>query len=470
MIGKFNASILILFILMLFIMFDSSVYCQDSERDSSAVNAIKLSQGCQLILDSRLDLADTQSIEIISGIREVLLTIQSLIPADSVTINLEITNDPFLVLPEWGVGGVGPSPQVATVYFDPDNPNFRVEYIIQGLSHELYHSSRGRMPRWYMSLLELFINDGLADQFMVEVFKCEQAPPFLALTEEQTLHYMNMVRPIIRNKLDSWYDCVPWFWGRSGDEPIPRWTGFTIGSKIAKNYLKAHPEARASSLVLTSAEEIARSTPELIDETQTENDKVTSIDEPLIACNTYGSFTDTRDGETYKTIQIGNQIWMAENLDYKTNHGTWVYDNDNSNSSTHGRLYDWEAAHKACPTGWHLPSDEEWKQLEMHLDMSQSDADTFGLRGVNAGTKLQSASGWNSGGKGTNEGCFLALPSGYRFTNGDFYDIGYSAYFWTSTEFNRTRAWFRSLGCESGDVGRNITRKSFGFSVRCVKD
>jgi uncharacterized protein (TIGR02145 family) len=321
-----------------------------------------------------------------------------------------------------------------------------------------------------MSLLELFVNDGLADQFMVEVFNCEQAPPFLALTEEQTLHYMNMVKPEIRNRLDSWDDCVPWFWGRSGDEPIPRWTGFTIGSRIVKNYLQAHPEVRASSLVLTSAEEIVSSTPELKHETQTGSIEITSIDEPSIPTNTYGSLTDKRDGKIYKTIQIGSQVWMAENLNYETNHSTWAYDNDNIKSTAYGRLYSWEEAHKACPSGWHLPSDEEWKQLEVYLDMSQADADTFGLRGANVGTKLKSTSGWNSGGIGTNECYFLALPSGYRFTNGDLYDTGYGAYFWTSSEFDGNQAWFRSLGYDGGAVGRNVARKGLGFSVRCVKD
>jgi uncharacterized protein (TIGR02145 family) len=281
---------------------------------------------------------------------------------------------------------------------------------------------------------------------------------------------MNKVKPQIRDKLDSWDDCVPWFWGRSGDEPIPHWAGFAIGSRIVKDYLKAHPEARASSLVLTSAEEIVGSTPGLRYETQTGDIEITSIGEPSIPPDRYGSFTDTRDCKTYRTLRIGNQIWMADNLDYDTGHGTWVYDNDDSNPTTYGRLYNWEAAHEACPTGWHLPSDEEWKQLEMYLDMGQADADTFGLRGATVGTKLKSTIGWNSGGNGTNECYFLGLPGGYRFTNGDFYDMGYGAYFWTSSEFDGNQAWFRSLGYDGGDVGRNITRKGFGFSVRCVED
>jgi uncharacterized protein YjaZ len=239
-----------------------AAYSQDATQPVSSSIGLLLPHGCHLILDPRLESADSISTAIINGIREVLPQIQRLIPADSVTINLEMTNDPFLVLPDWGVGGVANSPQLASVYFDPDNPNFKVEYLLQGLSHELYHASRCRMPRWHMSLLELFINDGLADQFMVEVFKCEQAPPFQALAEEHIIHYLNMAKPAIRNRLPSWYDCVPWFWGRSGDEPLPRWTGFAVGSRIVKNYLEAHPEARASSLVLTSAEVIASATPE----------------------------------------------------------------------------------------------------------------------------------------------------------------------------------------------------------------
>jgi uncharacterized protein (TIGR02145 family) len=223
-------------------------------------------------------------------------------------------------------------------------------------------------------------------------------------------------------------------------------------------------------LVLTSAEVIASATPELAHETHSQDDKRTPIDKPLLSDSTYGSYMDTRDGKTYRTIRIGKQTWMADNLNYETGRGAWVYDNDNAALSNHGRLYNWEAAHEACFSGWHLPTDEEWKQLEMYLDMSQADADTFGLRGGNVGTELKSGRGWGAGGEGTNETCFSALPSGYRFTNGTCYDSGYGAYFWSSTALDETRAWFRSLGCDSGDVGRNATRKGFGFSVRCVKD
>ena len=95
-------------------------------------------------------------------------------------------------------------------------------------------------------------------------------------------------------------------------------------------------------------------------------EKVFTTLEPL-----QGTFTDSRDGNTYKWIEIGNQIWMAENLNFHANSGCWVYDNNPENADTYGRLYNWETARNVCPDGWHLPSDNEWKELEVYLGISQ---------------------------------------------------------------------------------------------------
>ncbi len=97
-----------------------------------------------------------------------------------------------------------------------------------------------------------------------------------------------------------------------------------------------------------------------------------------------GSFTDSRDGKVYKTVKIGTQTWMAENLAFKTESGCWAYDNDESNVAKYGRFYNWETSKKVCPAGWHLPSDKEWKTL----------TDFLGGENV-AGGKMKSKTDWN---------------------------------------------------------------------------
>ncbi len=445
---------------------ENRVYCQSTNQEVLSPKRVQLTQGCQLLLGPGLKLDDSIAGEIIKGIQKILPRIQNVIPADNVTIDLAINRG--YILPEAGVGGQANSSQNVWISFDPKNPNYKVEYLIQGLSHELHHAARLRMPRWHMSLLELMIMEGLADHFMNEIFNCSQPARSRALTEKEIRKVMIRLKPQIRNKLESWEACIPWMFGRGGDEPIPQWTGYTIGWKIVENYLNAHPDAKASSLFLTPSETIISATPELKHGVQKANNQIKSMDNSLKKMGSYGSFKDPRNGKTYKTIQIGNQIWMAENLDYQTENGSWLYDNNTINAS-YGRLYNWRTACTVCPDGWHLPSDEEWKQLEMFLKMNKSDADNFGLRGNHVGIKLKSTGGWKAGGKVTNESKFSALTGGYRFTSGDFYDMGYNAYFWTSTPFNGERAWFRSLGYENGDVGRNITLKSFGFSIRCFR-
>jgi uncharacterized protein (TIGR02145 family) len=180
--------------------------------------------------------------------------------------------------------------------------------------------------------------------------------------------------------------------------------------------------------------------------------------------------TDSRDGKKYKTIQIGDQVWMAENLNYETSSGSWVYDNNSSYASTYGRLYNWETANNVCPSGWHLPSDDEWKQLEMTIGMSQSDADDVDWRGTVEGTKLKATSGWNKNGNGTDEYGFTALPGGFRGWWGGFRDEGSFAYFWSSTAGDSGNAWFRELDSILEDVYRDSASKDYGFSVRCVRD
>jgi uncharacterized protein (TIGR02145 family) len=170
-----------------------------------------------------------------------------------------------------------------------------------------------------------------------------------------------------------------------------------------------------------------------------------------------GTFTDPRDGKTYKTITIGNQIWMAENLNYNAS-GSKCYDNNSANAQKYGRLYDWETAKRACPPGWHLPSDAEWTTLTDFVGGSST-----------AGTKLKSANGWNSDGNGTDEYGFSALPGGGK-SNGGFYSVGDSGNWWSATESTAAYAWYRSMNYNRADVYRNHSGKYFLLSVRCVQN
>ncbi len=183
----------------------------------------------------------------------------------------------------------------------------------------------------------------------------------------------------------------------------------------------------------------------------------------------YGTFKDPRDGQTYKTVKIGNQTWMAENLNYKTDN-SWTYNNNPANGKVYGRLYTWDAAKTACPDGWHLPSDDEWKTLEMFLGMSQSEADNTGFRGTDEGKKMKSTSGWSDNGNGTNSSGFNALPGGGRSSNGSFLNLGDYGYWWSASEDTGTHAWGRGLRYGADQVDRYNTNKVNSFSVRCLKN
>ena len=208
-----------------------------------------------------------------------------------------------------------------------------------------------------------------------------------------------------------------------------------------------------------------------------------------------GTVTDY-DGNVYQTVKIGDQWWMAENLKvihYRngdslpnvTDGGTWTYltsgaycayGNDANNVAVYGRLYNWYAvvdSRGIAPQGWHVPTDDDWKQLEMYLGMSQADADLIGQRGTDEGDKLKEAgtSHWNSPNTGaTNETGFSALPGGHRYSNGNFFNLGAYANFWSSTEGTSNYVLDRLLIVNYSGISRYQDDKRFGYSVRCVKD
>jgi len=173
-------------------------------------------------------------------------------------------------------------------------------------------------------------------------------------------------------------------------------------------------------------------------------------------------FIDPRDGKVYKIVEIGSQIWMAQNLAYNVI-GSKCYENKRTNGKTYGRLYDWETAMSVCPPGWHLPSKKEWNILV-----------NFAGGAKIAGKKIKAKTGWNDyrgiSGNGTDDFGFNALPGGYcnsNFHDDEFYKMGEDENWWSSS---------RTMVC----LGINYKHECTGWfpasdgscflSVRCIKN
>jgi uncharacterized protein (TIGR02145 family) len=198
-----------------------------------------------------------------------------------------------------------------------------------------------------------------------------------------------------------------------------------------------------------------------------------------------GGVTDV-DGNSYQTVQIGTQCWTQSNLTvskyrngdnipnitdntqwsqtntYST--GAWCnYNNDASNGTTYGKLYNWYAVNDSrglCPTGWHVPTDAEWLTLENHLGGSSV-----------AGGAMKSTTGWNAPNTGaTNSSGFTALPGGNRFHYGVFTSVGSNGFWWSSSVAGSGLAWSRWLFSSNATVSREFLELQYGYSVRCVRD
>ena len=203
--------------------------------------------------------------------------------------------------------------------------------------------------------------------------------------------------------------------------------------------------------------------------------------------------TDSRDNKVYKTIRIGEQVWLAENLNYADSTKTpsilkrsWCYNNDSANCEVSGRLYTWAAAidsaklyrdksidcgygktctlpdtvYGVCPPGWHLPSYDEWDELITIVGGKD-----------NAGKVLKSQTGWNNNGNGTDDFGFSASPAGLRYSGGGFDGEGYSATFWSATEDNYNYGAY-TMFLNSGNEYAHLNNygKNNGFSVRCLQN
>ncbi|MDR0516334.1 MAG: fibrobacter succinogenes major paralogous domain-containing protein [Fibromonadaceae bacterium] len=176
-----------------------------------------------------------------------------------------------------------------------------------------------------------------------------------------------------------------------------------------------------------------------------------------------GSSCDIKD---YSTVQIGDQTWMAENLN--CNIDGKCYGNNNANCAKYGRLYDWEAAKKACPYGWHLPSNEEWDKLYRYADSTSGMNSPYSSE--TAGKYLKATSGWSSGGNGTDAHGFSALPGGNGSSVDNFGSAGYYGYYWSSSEYDSDGAYYRYIYYNIEGAGWSRSDKNYLRSVRCVKD
>jgi uncharacterized protein (TIGR02145 family) len=205
---------------------------------------------------------------------------------------------------------------------------------------------------------------------------------------------------------------------------------------------------------------------------------------------TYGTLTD-QEGNVYKTIVIGNQEWMAENLKtsiYRngdaianitvngqwsafTTTGAWSYfNNDIQYDCPYGKLYNWYAvadARNLCPSGWHVPTDAEWTTLTSFLGgESNAGGKMKSVGTIEAGTGL-----WHEPNQdATNESGFSGIPAGTRHPLGSFFNFSGNDYKWSSTEYDTAYAWFSNLNYNSRSAFRNYYNKRGGFTVRCLRD
>ena len=220
-----------------------------------------------------------------------------------------------------------------------------------------------------------------------------------------------------------------------------------------------------------------------------------SSSQTFTVTNSTNILTDI-DGNSYNTVTLGTNKWMKENL--KTtkysngelipnpNSSAWsgltsaawcYYDNNASNNAVYGKLYNFfvvEDTKNVCPTGWHVPTDAEWKALEMYLGMTQIQADAELWRGTNQGSILSgTASLWQAGNLKSNAqfgtSGFNAIPAGFRYISGVFGYLGTASFFWTSTVTDGSNSVVRNLYFENTDVLRYSDFKTGGRSIRCVK-
>jgi len=286
--------------------------------------------------------------------------------------------------------------------------------------------------------------------------------------------------------------------GTSDSEEIQSSSSSTKVESSSSVILSGDSHEESSSSSSSSLKSVSSSSKQLSSSSNGKNGDGWSWDVPKEARLNpeiaYDSMTDSRDGQIYKTVKIGDQIWMAENLNYADSVKTpslmgknWCYANKAENCAVTGRLYTWTAAIDSvklatdadnpqdcgfgkectlpdtvqgiCPPGWHLPEKKEWDTL-----LTKVGGEATALK------VLKSQTGWFRQGNGSDDVGFSALPAGDRIDNGNFFDIGKLAGFWSASETDYNYAKALNLGYCSNYAALGYYNKSFGFSVRCLKD
>ena len=272
----------------------------------------------------------------------------------------------------------------------------------------------------------------------------------------------------------------------------------SLSSSVITSSSSEAPQSSSSETMQSSSSEAPQSSSSETTQSSSSADVNSSSSENELSSSSemgiiYGTMTDSRDGKTYKTVKIGEQVWMAENLNYadsvmtpSLNGRSWCYDNNADSCAKYGRLYTWAAAIDSvalqnqddnlicgygrfcksllkkqglCPDSWHLPDTTEWKML----------FEAVGGQGV-AGRALKTQSNWSDNSRGTNSYGFSALPSGYYREYDGFSYVNHLSNFWTATEGTSYTSYYISLESVGDAANRYDISKGNAFSVRCLKD
>lgn len=267
---------------------------------------------------------------------------------------------------------------------------------------------------------------------------------------------------------NAYYGCANGIWTKQGDEIINPTNQDTPIQAISSSYLLLL--SSSSTNTTTSSSDEKKSSSENSSSSVRDTYSSSSSSKMKAAWSylnpniSYGEFTDSRDGQIYKTVKIGNQVWMAENLNYNIDSlKSMCYNNSVDSCFKYGRLYNWSAANSVCPQGWHLPTIDEWDTLVSYVGSGT------------AKITLKSASGWDK--NGTNDFGFTALPAG-NYQGGyhdDFYSVGSATTFWSAGEYEECSSagyciYTPTISNEIGFYRESIKYKElYLYSIRCIE-